>query len=624
MAMETSLKLSDIFNNRILRIPDYQRGYAWGEKQLKEFWEDLEDLRPGNRHYTGSIFVEESTKIDAQDEWIVNAGYSKCDVVDGQQRLTTIVILLNELITKLKDDQGYNELGKLKLQEQYLFRDSLSKNSRSYIFNYASDDPNYSFISNNIYNDTKQIDKKNYNAYAQNLLFAKHYFQQQIEMLPHQECELVFSKVTKSLAFDLRKIDPCLKVEAVFEVMNNRGKKLTILERLKNRLVYLTGYIEADENDRRILRIQINDAWKVIYQFLAKNPDNILDEDDFFISHLSMYTEPKESVFSYETAEDKIFKMFSTRSERFGEEKVSFNSICNYLLSISKAIPVWYEIHNTEDELVKKILILSSFRDVKIFLLSLFRTCEDCNQRQVILSKLENLLFRNRVPGLWTFDERSLSTAARDLYAEEKNVDDVDTYLDNIQNTTIDKQSFIRDVHNLFTYQRGNFGFHRWGSLKYFLYEYDDYLKHQFREQDKKLFYNSYDDNTIEHILPRNWSANWSNFFNEALLQPQNDTDRIVCNSLGNLTILRGGKNSSLGDASWGTKKNRYRTGSYNEIEISQVDQWSIQSIAERGLKLLAFLESKISGLNLTDDEKIDILFYREDIISSVKHTLDK
>ena len=36
--------LDDIFTKRIFRIPDYQRGYSWGEKQLEEFWEDLTNL----------------------------------------------------------------------------------------------------------------------------------------------------------------------------------------------------------------------------------------------------------------------------------------------------------------------------------------------------------------------------------------------------------------------------------------------------------------------------------------------------------------------------------------------------------------------------------------------------
>lgn len=35
--------LSEIFNEKFFRIPDFQRGYAWEEAQLKDFWEELDD-----------------------------------------------------------------------------------------------------------------------------------------------------------------------------------------------------------------------------------------------------------------------------------------------------------------------------------------------------------------------------------------------------------------------------------------------------------------------------------------------------------------------------------------------------------------------------------------------------
>lgn len=57
--METTLQsLSKIFSERIFRIPDYQRGYAWTEKQLRDFWSDLVQLEKGKNHYVGVLTVE--------------------------------------------------------------------------------------------------------------------------------------------------------------------------------------------------------------------------------------------------------------------------------------------------------------------------------------------------------------------------------------------------------------------------------------------------------------------------------------------------------------------------------------------------------------------------------------
>lgn len=47
--------LSDIFERRLLRIPDYQRGYAWKEHQVEDFLEDILQLESDRIHYTGEI-----------------------------------------------------------------------------------------------------------------------------------------------------------------------------------------------------------------------------------------------------------------------------------------------------------------------------------------------------------------------------------------------------------------------------------------------------------------------------------------------------------------------------------------------------------------------------------------
>ena len=56
--MKELQSLDDVFNKKIFRIPDYQRGYAWGEKQLVEFWEDLLCLDDNRSHYIGVLSVK--------------------------------------------------------------------------------------------------------------------------------------------------------------------------------------------------------------------------------------------------------------------------------------------------------------------------------------------------------------------------------------------------------------------------------------------------------------------------------------------------------------------------------------------------------------------------------------
>lgn len=96
--------LSQIFQNKLFRIPDYQRGYAWQDPQLRDFWEDLINLQADRYHYTGLLSLkllskQEEKKLGNDDQWLLNSGYNVYHIVDGQQRLTTAVILLNEIIT---------------------------------------------------------------------------------------------------------------------------------------------------------------------------------------------------------------------------------------------------------------------------------------------------------------------------------------------------------------------------------------------------------------------------------------------------------------------------------------------------------------------------------------------
>ncbi|MDX6038435.1 DUF262 domain-containing protein, partial [Acinetobacter baumannii] len=72
------------------------------------------------------------------------------------------------------------------------------------------------------------------------------------------------------------------------ETMNNRGKSLTNLELLKNRLIYLST-LYRDNQGRSKLRKNINDAWKTIYEYLGKNPEKPLPDDEFLKNHWIMY-----------------------------------------------------------------------------------------------------------------------------------------------------------------------------------------------------------------------------------------------------------------------------------------------------------------------------------------------
>jgi len=178
-------------------------------------------------------------------------------------------------------------------------------------------------------------------------------------------------------------------------------------------------------------------------------------------------------------------------------------------------------------------------------------------------------------------------------------------------------------MNSLYTYERGPKGFHKWSGLKYFLFEYEDYLKAFAKETDDKINLSDFDLTTIEHVIPQMYRENWPEVMNNFIIGLEEDQAKIAAkvliNSLGNLTILKNGKNSSLGNRSWLDKKERFRTGSYNEIAISIQPEWTRKEIFERGLDMLNFLQKKVNGLNFNENELAKILFYQDFIIKRIK-----
>ena len=74
--------------------------------------------------------------------------------------------------------------------------------------------------------------------------------------------------------------------------MNNRGKKLSDLEKLKNRLIYLSTLYSEEEIDNAVrnnLRNEINNAWKEVYGQLGRNEKKPLNDDDFLKAHWTLY-----------------------------------------------------------------------------------------------------------------------------------------------------------------------------------------------------------------------------------------------------------------------------------------------------------------------------------------------
>jgi uncharacterized protein with ParB-like and HNH nuclease domain len=182
--------LSEIFNEKVFRIPDYQRGYSWGKSELEDLWRDIDNLPLDKSHYTGMITV------DIQDTKIYH-------VIDGQQRLTSLVIFLKNILDKYNGEWITDDLEKSEAIKKYLY--SKTKNSRNpkIIFGYYEDNSSYYYYKTKILNiDDKTNNKNETTLYTKNLNFANKYFEKQILNKSQKELEELFVKLTNQLKFN--------------------------------------------------------------------------------------------------------------------------------------------------------------------------------------------------------------------------------------------------------------------------------------------------------------------------------------------------------------------------------------------------------------------------------------
>lgn len=686
--MNDLLSLQKIFNEAIFRIPDYQRGYSWSNQQLEEFWSDLISLLPLQEHYTGMISLKKLNPTDIlrntekwnEEKWLVEAGYSIYEIVDGQQRMTTLIILINEILGYCKDNNlsEINSTLLSEIEEKYLFKSKPNNIIRTYKFGYEEDNPSYKYFRHVILGepDNGAIEETFYTLNLQN---AKTFFKSKIcnlvETSGFEKIEEIYRKITLQLKFNMYYIADDFNVFVAFETMNNRGKRLSYLELLKNRLIYLSTLFDNDEDEKNKVREEINDTWREIYGYLGKNKNHPLSDDEFLQNHWmiyfgyqtrkiqgnqtipyytfllnkffiqqnidpnNMYIPDLSSLIVDEESDDELDKETienNVQELNINDDKqinLSLYEIKKYVNSLKDLIQYWYDMYFPNNkypsEIRKYLFRLNELghvnaRPLITVLLSKNNISDD--EKIDCLKNIERFnLLHYRLNGYFsTYDNSVFYNLARDLYYDNitiKEVMDVVNKIDYLSdNNVIEVSGVLEKFRKLFKRD----GFYSWGTIKYLLYVYDisktqtlseqrldptDYFK-----QDPK------DSYSIEHIYPQKAvDEYWVKRFNMYSEKER----KALSSSLGNMLPLSKRINSKLQNYSFDTKKERYINGSRSEQLVADKNEWTPETILERGLEILAFVENEwnIKFPNLEDKKRIlglDFMIKENDINTDV------
>ncbi|WP_162011372.1 GmrSD restriction endonuclease domain-containing protein [Streptococcus sp. S784/96/1] len=280
--MESGLNnLSNLFKSGIYKIPDYQRGYAWGTKEIEDFWEDLYNLSAERSHYGGVITLEpipeyELNKNDIDSWFLSKINKTPYYVVDGQQRLTTAMILLKVIleVARSKSLTILNEFDSIsEIEKDFIVLKREADGAFYLPFSYEVENDSYGFYISKILglNSFENKFPIYENKYSDNLQIAYDFFKERVSKLEQTGIDSLYTKLVHKLVFNRYVIDSSLDIHVTFETMNNRGRVLSTLELLKNRLIYLTTlYTQVSRHERNNVKDQINDAWKRMYRSIGE------------------------------------------------------------------------------------------------------------------------------------------------------------------------------------------------------------------------------------------------------------------------------------------------------------------------------------------------------------------
>lgn len=665
--------LFPLFTQKLFRIPDYQRGFAWQQEQLSAFWEDLLNLTEGRNHYTGVLTLKEISKEEISEEdpeyWLVKElNYSLYHIVDGQQRLTTIVILLNTLVSFVKSlpenkalkDHEIFLTPNLTLQnviEQFLYRIKPSGSRyRTYTFGYTADNPSYKYLRYKIFEEGGAGTIKE-TFYTLNLANAKKYFNTQIQMLYEEEGDFGIQNIYDILVnrFHLNEyiIRDEFDVFVAFETMNNRGKKLSDLELLKNRLIYLsTLYPDKDLDlaDQKSMRNAINEAWKEVYYQLGRKKSYPLNDDDFLRAHWVMYFKysrkrgndyirflldeqftPKriyeriEQLVELEQTEeltdnnalDDEEANIEQADERVTLKGLSPVEINKYVKSLKSSAKHWSQTFFPEDDNVLSTDEIAWIQKLnrlgmlyfRPLVMSILKNVKEPELRIKAFRSIERFLFIVfRLTSVRSNYQNSVYyNAARQLDRKEIDVDALIGMLDYSAEFVFyqDGSFWEGDFKTLMAKKfKGGKGYYGWSGIRYFLFEYELSLLEDSRQKKvdwSSLLKHEKDRISIEHIYPQTDTEEWSADFGDLTEGEKVHQE----GSLGNLLLLSASINSSLQNDSFSDKKkpkydkqgikvrNGYADGSHSELEVAKCRKWSPNHIRQRGIRLLKFMETR-------------------------------
>lgn len=536
-------------------IPIYQRFYSWKQAECSELWEDI--LRAGldeknNTHFLGSI-------VYVQDGIYSATAKSHLVVIDGQQRLTTIILLLIALSELLDEKQEIIEdFSKNKLKDWYLIN-HLEKDDKKYrlILSETDKDTLIALI------EKRELPKEYSIRINENYIF----FKNKLEQHKHQ-LEIICKGIEKLSVVDISLDRDHDNPQLIFESMNSTGKDLTQTDLIRN-------YILMGVDHKTQLTLY-QSYWRPMELDFGQE-----GYQDYFDAFMRYYLAIKTKEFP------KINHIYEAFKKYHKEKRSNIESL---IADIRVYSQYFCKIALDQEENKKLSCAFKDFKELQVdvaypLLLQLYddyrKKCLPIEDFEKAVRLIESYIIRRSICGIPT-------NGLNKVFLNFANSIEKDKYLESFQAKLIlapHQQRLPKDEE--FQKEFISRNFYDFRNSKYCLERLENFGRKE------KINVNNY---TIEHIMPKNekLSQEWQN----DLGANWKDIQKNWLHTLGNLTLT--GYNSEYSDKPFKEKRDLEGGFAKSPLKLNEylrdINIWNKEAIINRA--------------NILSDQAIKIWIY--------------
>ena len=542
-------------------IPVYQRAYSWEEKQWKDFLVDLEEATKGdNSYFFGNVLLE---KLN---------GDKTNDIIDGQQRITTIIIFARALCNVLQN-RAKNET----LSSESNNEDFLRYAEEDYLVNRSKEKLQSVEYDRDYFNDViiRNDDKKHepQTPSQKRIKEAKAFFIKALQRKETKEILAIFESLQNA---DILSIPFANKKDSVlmFELQNNRGKELTNMEKLKSYLAYqIYTYCDKEVSETKLK--EITRVFETIYRLIK----DIKTDEDSILRYFNI------SKFGFEYREDNNDKNYKKQYKQDTESKSNDEKIAwieNYVKELKNAFVNFKEFENSQSVYGEYLIYLKVW-EVYPFILKAYTIFKDKRQLEQVFQDLEIIAFRDKLV-------RTRADLASRLNSVLKNFDSVEKLVSGLQEICNEgywcNEAVKESLSNIYEENNTNI-------IAYLLMRYENYLRGENSKTKCYLFtLKEIKEPQIEHIAPQ--TENGEKLSSGYCEYDKDFYDKHYLHRVGNLMLIGKSHNIVIGNKPFQEKFTSYEKSpmvQHGEVKsFADKDLWDKESIDRRHEKLEKFV----------------------------------